>query len=359
MTLTDTKTPKKMDAKTKLTALAVTAVAVGALSAQAIAASNSVKITETGGQRCMTSNGIPDHQTGRFPNSGNPNSIAIQNIKLCVTASPTKGTRAKNVNGTVGFALNGIILRPGTADWYDASSSRGHSRDRSSGWNLEGLGARETLGMDSNNAHVDNQGIYHYHGPSDAIMKAAQGTLIGYAADGHEIHYMGSKVTSSWQLKSGTRSSAPGGAHDGTYNQDWQYVAKSGNLDKCNGGTMNGKYVYFATDTYPFFPRCNYGTVSSDFERRGADRSQQGGQQHGQKGEPKQGQRNQQANLRGNNRQQGNQNGRRNGPPQFALAACQTKSVGNSCSMTTPRGKVSGQCVLTPDQQTACRPQRR
>jgi hypothetical protein len=28
---------------------------------------------------------------------------------------------------------------------------------------------------------------------------------------------------------------------------------------------MTGKYVYFATDTYPFFPRCAYGDISSDF----------------------------------------------------------------------------------------------
>ena len=31
------------------------------------------------------------------------------------------------------------------------------------------------------------------------------------------------------------------------------------------GGTLDGQYVYFATDTYPFFPRCFRGTVSSDF----------------------------------------------------------------------------------------------
>lgn len=41
---------------------------------------------------------------------------------------------------TVDIAKNGIIIRPGTADYFDASSPRGHSRNRSSDWNLDGMG---------------------------------------------------------------------------------------------------------------------------------------------------------------------------------------------------------------------------
>lgn len=371
-----------MHRKTKFVALTATTIAVGVLSMQAMAASNTVNITEANGQRCVTSNNIPDHQTGKFPNSGNPNSISSQSIQLCVDATPVKGSSPKDMRGTIGFALNGVIIRPGTADWYDASASRGHSRDRSSGWNLDGVGARELLGLDSNNAHVGPDGEYHYHAPSDGILAAAQGTLIGYAADGHEIHYVGSGAKSSWQLKTGTRKTPPGGQHDGTYNQDFEFVAGSGNLDLCNGGTMNGEYVYFATDTYPFFPRCAYGEVSSDFLPGGGQRADQGGQ-NDRKGKGlgarlgnlfgKKDKRPEQASLDSIDRpnlerrrggelsgmQGGNQGGNRRGPPQLAFAACEHKAVGNSCSMTTPRGQISGQCVLTPDQQTACRPQRR
>ena len=67
-------------------------------------------------------------------------------------------------------------------------------------------------------------------------------------------------------LKKGTRPSGPGGRYDGTYVQDWEYKKGSGNLDKCNGKIMNGKYVYFATDTFPFYPRCHWGTVGNDFK---------------------------------------------------------------------------------------------
>ncbi|MEW7007842.1 YHYH protein [Lentilitoribacter sp. EG35] len=380
-----------MKKNTKVALLACSALAVGALTAKAISATNQVKITTSNGQRCIQSNGIPDHSIGQFPNKGNPNFISTQNTKLCVTMTPSKGSQAKDLRGSTGFTLNGVTIRPGTADWYDASSPRGHSRDRSSGWNLDGMGPGNTLGLDQNNAHVDNRGLYHYHGPSKSIMNAAQGTLIGYAADGHGIHYVGSNQTSSWQLKKGTRPSAPGGAYDGTYNQDFEYVAGSGSLDECNGATVNGEYKYFATDTYPYFPRCAFGTVSSDFSGpRGVAGSQQGNQQRNQINRQQGGQRgggDQSATLENGNerqgkgnflqrlfgkqqgqnarsRQQGNRrfaqsnNGGRRGPPQQAISACASASIGNSCSFQTPRGNLSGQCVLTPDQQKACRPNR-
>ncbi|RED11069.1 YHYH protein [Pontivivens insulae] len=226
-------------------------------------------IVQQGGEICVLSNGIPDHETGTFPNAGNPHSISVQDHEYCVDATPTRGTTAQQSGGTVGIALNGIPIRPGTADWYDASSPRGHSRDRSSGWNLEGMGSADLLGIDAAGAHVDNQGIYHYHGPSDVLMAGMDGTHLGYAADGFEIHYVSSAMTSSWQLKSGTRPSEPFGAYDGSYVEDWEYVSGSGDLDQCNGGYLNGEFVYFATDTYPFFPRCFWGEISTNFAQGG------------------------------------------------------------------------------------------
>lgn len=222
-------------------------------------AAKAVTITEGPAELCISSDGLPDHETGSFPNSGNPHRIAAQDIQVCVTATPEKGNTARLVE-TVGIATNGVIIRPGTADYYDASSPRGHSRDRSSGWNLDGMGARVALGLDDQNAHVDQRGLYHYHGMPPALDTPNDGTLIGWAADGFEVHYSGDNARSSYMLKSGTRATAPGGAHDGTYNEDWEYIRGAGNLDACNGATVDGQYFYFATDTYPFFPRCLYGT---------------------------------------------------------------------------------------------------
>ncbi|GAB5458858.1 MAG: hypothetical protein Hens3KO_18880 [Henriciella sp.] len=218
-----------------------------------------IVIKMEGDKRCITSNGVPDHETGTW----RPGAIVeAQEHKFCMDATPElTGTIANRVRIS-GITVTGIPLRPGTAEYYDPTSERGWSRDRSSGWNVEGIGG---LAMDAQNAHVDGEGMYHYHGIPSAVVDKLDGTLFGYAADGFEIHYVGDEAQSSWQLKSGERPSGPGGAYDGTYVQDYEYVVGSGTLDECNGGMLNGEFVYFATNTYPFFPRCFKGTVSSDF----------------------------------------------------------------------------------------------
>lgn len=233
--------------------------AAAALLGLGVVATAAVNVTTPAGERCIRSDGLPDHKTGQFPNRNNPHKIRAQSITFCVTATPTKGNTARQVPVT-GIAINGVKIRPGTADYYDASSPRGHSRDRSSGWNLDGMGARDLLGLDAQNAHVGPEGDYHYHGMPPALVSVNGSTLVGWAADGFEIHYIGSGARSSYMLLPGARDSAPGGQHDGTFNEDWTYVKGAGNLDQCNGGTAGGRYVYFATDTYPFFPRCLYGT---------------------------------------------------------------------------------------------------
>ena len=75
------------------------------------------------------------------------------------------------------------------------------------------------------------------------------------------------KKTSGWSLKDGFRKSGPLGLHDGTYNEDYYYLGDDTELDECNGGIYNGKYVYFITDNYPRVPRCLYGEVSGDFNK--------------------------------------------------------------------------------------------
>lgn len=52
--------------------------------------------------------------------------------------------------------------------------------------------------MDARNAHVDGDGMYHYHGIPEAVMSNLDGTLFAYAADGFEIHYVGGDVQSSY-----------------------------------------------------------------------------------------------------------------------------------------------------------------
>ncbi|NKB50942.1 MAG: YHYH protein [Rhizobiaceae bacterium] len=306
---------------------------------------NQVKISVEGGQRCIVSNGLPNHRTGSFPNRGNPNRISKQNVHLCVTTSPSKGRRPQWVGGSIGVGINGIQFRPTTADYYDARSRRGFSRNARSGWNLDGLGARNQLGMDSNNAHVDNRGLYHYHGVANALVRSGKGSLIGWAADGFEIHYLGSKRRSGYALKRGTRGSAPGGKYDGTYVQDWKYVGGSKNLDECNGGRLNGNFVYFATETFPFLPHCLWGNVSRDFERPGRRNRKFSGV------------------IRKSDRQQprlGRTAFIRRGPPEEARVACQGKSSGMRCSFTNRHRnhQITGSCRTVRGGISVCVPVR-
>ncbi len=82
---------------------------------------NAVTITTDNGKRCVISNGLPDHDTGRFPNPGNPNSITEQDVRLCFPQVPHKGNTPQDMRGSIGVAINGVQIRPGTAEYYDAS----------------------------------------------------------------------------------------------------------------------------------------------------------------------------------------------------------------------------------------------
>lgn len=51
----------------------------------------------------------------------------------------------------------------------------------------------------------------------------------------------------------------------------------------------------------------------------------------------------------------------RRGPPPEALTACESAAEGDSCSFESPRGEVSGQCVVLPEGESvlACKPANR
>lgn len=253
------------------------AVATPAVLAAALQNRVSVEIDDA--ERCFASNGIPDHATGTFPNRGNPNAISEQDLEMCVTSTPVRGTTAQPVRGAIGIAVNGVQFRPTTAGFYDPNGRRGHSRNGGRNWSLDINGAPGRLGLDFNNAHVGRGGLYHYHGIANSLLETSGSTLIGYAADGFEMHYVGSSATSGYELKQGARpEGGPPGDYDGTYNEDYVFVADKG-LDECNGGTLDGRFVYFVTDSYPFVGRCLWGEISEDFAGGEHNARQRGGRE--------------------------------------------------------------------------------
>lgn len=245
------------------------------LSATLHAAENRVRIWVDGSYRYIESNGIPNHDTGAFPNSGNPNTISEQQYHFRVPAAPQRAGRVTPLGmQPFGVAINGVPFDPGAAEYWNNNPQ--------SGWQYEALSEFVQLGMDQNHAHVQPSGAYHYHG----LPTGLTGALLGYAADGFPIYGGSGGPTgrSSYQLKIGTRPSGPSGTYDGRFVQDYEYVAGAGDLDECNGRSgvtteyPQGTYYYIITATFPFIPRCFVGTPDLSFQRGVGPPPMRGGQ---------------------------------------------------------------------------------
>ena len=259
---------------------------------------------EKGEERAITANGLPQHDVGRFPNRDNPNEIRPQAYQIVIPADPEPAeaiTFIQSVAGrggprpqfqVFGISLDGVLMEPGTAESYLGRPELG--------WHYDALGGAVPLGLDSNYAHVQPDGNYHYHGLPIGLMKRLgyqpghHSPMIGWAADGFPIYVMFGysaakdatsaigELKTSYRLKAGERpkaKDAPGGAYDGAFIEDYEYVADLGDLDECNGRFCitpdfpEGTYAYFMTREWPVIPRAFRGTPMElkmpNLERRG------------------------------------------------------------------------------------------
>jgi len=246
--------------------------------------------TCTGTTRGLTANGIPDHEVGTFPNANNPNTIVEQTVSASLTLAPAETTSASELGGprgVTGYVLNGVKIDAGTGGTCDDAGTSCSLGGNVGSWRIEALGQTNfDFGTDDNNAHVQPDGQYHYHGMPEGFIAKQGGnssamTIIGWAADGFPIYARygysvaddaGSglvAMTGSYQLVSTVSANRPStdSIPLGTFQQDWEYVAGSGDLDECNGRTgvtpefPDGIYHYYATDTYPYFQRCVKGAL--------------------------------------------------------------------------------------------------
>lgn len=240
---------------------------------------NNVEITEKDGFRNIKANGIPNHETGIFPNRGNPNRISVQNYNFRIPLEPKKNNKP-TFTQVFGVALNGVPFDPGTAELWNGDFN----------WRYEALTGGLNLGIDSSLAHVQPNGAYHYHGiPKGLIEKLKSDkkvVLVGYAADGFPVYSQFGyanptdsksvikEIKGSYRIKQGNRpANSPGGKYDGKFVADWEYIADSGDLDECNGrfGVTPeypiGTYHYYLTATYPFIPRCVMGIPDASFRK--------------------------------------------------------------------------------------------
>jgi len=243
--------------------------------------------TCSGTTRSLTGNGIPDHTTGVFPGAGNPNRISAQSVTFSARTNPVQTATGQQAM-VVGYALNSVKFDPGTAGTCggtETSASQCNLANGNGAWRIEALGQTAfNFGVDANNAHVQPNGQYHYHGMPTALLTAAGNTgqkmtLAGWASGGFPIYMrygysIASDAGSALKVMRGSfvMDTSPDSGRPsiaiapmGSFQSDWNYSAGSGDLDECNGRVgvtpefPNGIYHHYITDTYPFIGRCTKG----------------------------------------------------------------------------------------------------
>ena len=261
--------------------------------------SGDVTISVSGGKCVFNTNAIPNHDMGEDGSFRTP--ISEQSLTYEVTTSPVKAaTPTTNIWKASVFLLNGGAVDILPAACYDVGDEALGREMIGCGddlidhpWRYDAMSPLNSFGTDIHNAHVQPDGMYHYHATPNAIFESdcsevsSASPVIGFAADGFPVY--GSCISdngsfrnaqSSYQLKDGggprqtvsgyTTPTGGTGAiassdYDGQFRGDWEYVAGSGDLDECNGGTVDGQYGYYITDAFPWVLACYSGTPDASF----------------------------------------------------------------------------------------------
>ncbi|XP_041457251.1 uncharacterized protein LOC121409383 [Lytechinus variegatus] len=181
-----------------------------------------VNVSERGRYWIITSNNIPDHDTGDFPTKSNPNEIQVQSYRFEVPKNPEVNDVSTCLPmGPIAIATNGIVMyNPWDADGENA---------------VEGEGAEV---FDLCDGHPDIKGRYHYHRqPSSCLFTITEdpSPLVGVAFDGFAIY--------------------------GPVDENGRLLT-SDDLDECHGrkNSISGDYQYHTTADFPYILGCYRGT---------------------------------------------------------------------------------------------------
>ncbi len=248
-------------------------------------------IIEADDQSCtLLSNSIPNHDFGDGERQfANAVAEVAQNLTLARSPQAAAAPTALDHDYYDAIMLNGVVVDILSAGCYNPAGPRvdeygnvlaGCSDDDP--WLLDPMSPMAGFAEDTHNGHAQPNGMYHYHANPMALFDEEPGPdgspVIGFAADGFPIY--GSffqdetgevrKAVSGYALKQGERPEGdenPEGAYDGMYRADYGFT-NAGDLDECNGMTVNGQYGYYVTDSYPWVLACFTGTPDSSFQRR-------------------------------------------------------------------------------------------
>ncbi|MDX8390625.1 MAG: YHYH protein [Mariprofundaceae bacterium] len=236
------------------------------------------------GDKCIfTSNAIPNHDFNDGLTTFVTN-VSEQSVRYEITSNPLQSMvpTAITLGTDNAIFLNGVKLDLLAAACFGVADEKIGCFNMSQPWRFDPMSEFNDFGTDSHNAHTQPDGTYHYHGSPVALFYSDSpivSPVIGFSADGFPI--FGSyfddsgsirKALSSYQLKSGSRNAIdginPGGSYDGTYRDDYEFVLGAGDLDECNGMTVNGSYAYYITESYPWVMACFKGDVDLSFNKQ-------------------------------------------------------------------------------------------
>ena len=249
--------------------------------------SGAVEIAEGTGSCTISSNSIPNHDF----NDGGMFATAVREVLATVWIDASPGEAGSPTPLSLEYDnavfLNGVKLDLLAAACYGVGGEPlGQERigcfDSDTPWRYDPMHGTNGFGTDRNHAHTQPNGAYHYHGDPKAMYDltgASESGLIGFAADGYPIFGpfiedggVIRRARSGYTLKQGSRVSQPGegafpgGTYDGRFVDDWEWT-DAGDLDECNGMTVDGVYGYYVTDTYPWVLACFKGTPDESFRK--------------------------------------------------------------------------------------------
>lgn len=250
----------------------------------------------------LEANTIPNHDfndTGRFATDATEISTSFN-----IPAAPSFADQptALSLGTAEAILLNGITLDILAAACYGIGNEPLGQEKIGCGsqyddhpWRYDPMSPLNNFGTDSHNAHTQPTGKYHYHGNPMAMFEqncdndSQASPVIGFAADGYPIYgtcvadgnnYR--EVRPSYRLKSGQRQDVSpyetpvagtgdivSNNYDGQFRGDYEYVEGLGDLDECNGMTINGQYGYYISNSYPWLVNCFRGDVDPSFQGGG------------------------------------------------------------------------------------------
>jgi len=137
-----------------------------------------VRLGHEAGCLVIESQGWPNHPTATFPNSGNPNTIRVQEFTFRLPLEPRRAAEVTRLPmGPIGVALNGVVF-------FNPFEQGGMNA-------VEGY---SEVWLDSCCGHPQETGVYHYHKYPTCVKSPfaddgkRHSPVIGFAFDGFPIH---------------------------------------------------------------------------------------------------------------------------------------------------------------------------